>query len=904
MALPLHDGSLVGDGSQIGMFPVLADQHLEKHARLLRSAANPRMDLVLLILKDAAAAASTSAAPAPPPGMSAAQFALVQRMLAARQRGANAASAQGGGAIEPKRGPQINLVLWRMGDDSTIVWSSPLSFEKLMDPSVASPLQEHEDLLLHDVVWSPAGDRLALLATLTRSPVASSSTAKPRTSTFLRTYSIQDGRLLSTVQLHHAQAAGAPMSMQWLDTEFAADGDMVDGSAEALLAKLPPLPQLPPADTFASASATGNLMPHQLRMMQMAGQKPPPSFQYPSQLALQGRGPLSTIPTLAKSNADLGLLEGADGSLALNPQSALPLTPQTVVVVAQPAADNVHLVLDGQVCIGVVPLASSDNESPQTQLVSLSRDMSRLEVLSTSSRAALTHVQISLPLRATTRYAPSCIRRRIAAVSRASYLARFYLGYALDTASALQQLYQKEYVQKVTSEWAKNIDDISSKFGGDMKYELINVLLTGRAGPAAEQFLLGNLTEGVLTRLEQHTHAAMYALKKHIADSLRPSLERAIVCIDGLRAYTRFFDQHDGDTEQMLTKVLDMLQQVLAAALQLADEMDQEALVSQEFYRWCRTERDRQERIKQDQDEPRLPIVYDVHYVAKHIDRGFENDVIAQTLANNAARDATKPVDPRLHAASLAEALQQAKSFLSDPHTAHIGSEPIASGEQETVSIVPMLTAAITILGEQMAHLLDADLQTPLLHSSSNSVASQASALVMEDVPATSFASIVEQQPERIRTASFLSTETMLAAFIVRSDDTFSILVIRRDLGADAGILAAHFAIAQLPGYSGADIIDVGFYGDTDLLVLATLEATSVLLAFALPHLPFSAHASEMQQIAPTRATEFEPGFRASSIAVNTNKQTVALAAQDGTRLVYLDMATVEPYDTRMHDQH
>ncbi|GAC77287.1 hypothetical protein PANT_25c00067 [Moesziomyces antarcticus T-34] len=902
MALPLHDGSLVGDGSQIGMFPVLADQHLEKQARLLRSAANPRMDLVLLILKDVAAA-SASVAPAPPPGMSAAQFALVQRMLAARQRGANAASAQGGGAMEPKRGPQINLVLWRMGDDSTIVWSSPLSFEKLMDPSPASPLQEHEDLLLHDIVWSPTGDRLALLATLTRSPLASSSTAKPRTSTFLPTYSVQDGTLLSTVQLHHAHASGAPMSIQWLDAEFAADGDAVDGSAEALLAKLPPLPQLPPADTFASTSATGNLMPHQLRMMQMAGKKPPPSFQYPSQLALQGRGPLSAIPALARSNADLGLLDGADGSLALNPQSALPLTPQTVVVVAQPAADNVHLVLDGQVCIGSVPLASPSDQQPQSQLVSLSRDMSRLEVLSTSFRAALTHVQISLPLRATTRYAPSCTRRRIAAVSRASHLARFYLGYALDTASALQQLYQKEYVQKVTSEWAKNIDDISSKFGGDMKYELINVLLTGRAGPAAEQFLLGNLTEGVLTRLEQHTHAAMYALKKHVADSLRPSLERAIICIDGLRAYTRFFDRPDGKTERTLAKVLEVLQRVLAAALQLADELDQEALVSQEFYRWCRTERDRQERIKQDQDEPRLPIVYDVHYVAKYIDRGFENDAIAQTLGNNVAQDATRPVEHELHAPSLAEALEQAKLFLSDPHTASIESESNTSGEVQTVAIVPMLTTAITMLGEQMAQLLDADLQKPLLHSNSNSVASQASALVMEDVPATSFASIVEQQPERIRTASFLSTETMLAAFIVRSDDTSSIFVVRRDLSADAGILTAHFSIAQLPGYGGVDIVDVGFYGDTDLLVLARLEATSVLLAFALPHLPFSAQASEMQQIAPTRATEFEPGFRASSIAVNTNKQTVALAAHDGTRIVYLDMATVEPYDTRMHEQ-
>ncbi len=102
---------------------------------------------------------------------------------------------------------------------------------------------------------------------------------------------------------------------------------------------------------------------------------------------------------------------------------------------------------------------------------------------------------MQLPLPVSTRYGPSSTRRRIAAISRSSHLLRFYLGYASRCHLSPQQVYQKEYVSKVTTEWVKHMDELTLKFGGDMKYELINVLLTGRAGPAAEQFLLGNLTE-------------------------------------------------------------------------------------------------------------------------------------------------------------------------------------------------------------------------------------------------------------------------------------------------------------------------------------------------------------------------------------------------------------------------
>lgn len=918
MPISLFDGSTVGDGSQLGMFPVLADQPLDKPSTLLRTSTNPRMDLVLLIVKDAASSTGGATA-AKPPGMSAAQFALVQRMLAARQRGAQAATGQG--VPEPKRGPQIHLVLCRLGDDSSIVWSVPLSFEKVMDlpPSAAgASQQEHEDVHLHDLAWSPKGDRVGILASVRRSPVTSSSTATSRTSTLLRTYSVQDGRLLSTVEVqpqtkdssvdHFADS----MTLQWLDIDFAISNDAVDGSSEALLTKLSPLPALPSADTFASVGGTGNLMPHQLRMMQMSGQKPPPNFQYPSHLALQGRGALAKLPHLAKPNAVIGLVEGGDESLTLDDDSALPLAPETAVLVANAASAQATFVLDGQASIGSLqlPIGSGkgpDDTSSASCVLSLSYDMTQLSSLIANADSAISFNQQSLPLAVSSRYGPSSIRHRISAVSRASHLLRFYLGYALDTASALQQVYQKEFVQKVTTEWTKNIDDLSSKFGGDMKYELINVLLTGRAGPAAEQFLLGNLTEGVLARLEQQSHTAMYAMKKLLSESLRPALERSIVCLTGSLGQVRFF----GAEDRALREAMRILQAALDSTLSLAKEVDLEALISQEFYRWCRTERERQERIKQDQDEPRLPITYDVHFVANYIDRGFENEDITARMAESNPSEALQAVlEKTKKASSLSKALQEARTFLATPSAGKDRNKPVkAEAEERTLAIIPTINKAVEMLGEQLTHLLDSELSRAGTDRGTVSVrpAMGASRLIREAAPALSFSSSQDLQDSMncISAVSHLSGESLLAAYLLQpasNNPAFatSILALRHHAHV---VESTHFTV---PTNDDLIILDLGFYGDAELLVLAHLPSTStsVLLAFNLEDLPFSnEHEEEAIKVLPSRATEFEKGFKAGKMAVNTSKQTVAVTDEEAKRVVYLDISVVEVGDMAMQEE-
>ncbi len=217
MPILLMDGSLVAMAAKSACSPSLADQHLEK----------PQHFFALPPILVWTSPSSSSKTPLPR---------LLRRCSSARhvccairprttyagcrQRAAGAQSA-GQGVPEPKRGPQVHLVLWRMGDDSSAVWSVPLSFDKVMD-SAAGAQQEHEDVHLHDIAWSPKGDRVGILASVRRLPVTAPSTAMSRVVTFLRTYSVQDGRLLSTVPVQQAEQASdfaQPRTLQWLDID-------------------------------------------------------------------------------------------------------------------------------------------------------------------------------------------------------------------------------------------------------------------------------------------------------------------------------------------------------------------------------------------------------------------------------------------------------------------------------------------------------------------------------------------------------------------------------------------------------------------------------------------------------------------------------------------------------------
>ncbi|EPQ27886.1 uncharacterized protein PFL1_04630 [Pseudozyma flocculosa PF-1] len=734
MALPIEGGTWAEPGACLGLMPVLADHRLPKSATLLHSSANPRMDLVLLLTKDEAAAAATTAAGASANrGMSAAQRALMQRMMAKRA-GQAAGPAT---APEPTRGPKINMELWRLGDDSSCVWEVPLTAERLLDPEPGSAAakaaeQELEDLCVHDIGWSPDGDRLAALFSVRRlKTAAAASEPSGRYVTLVRTFSVHDGRLCSTALLHpvrdirtkrDAERFKAPHQLSWhpLDppaeaTEAAKKGQTASATAAKQLAKFDPLPPVPSADEFASGSSTANLMPHQLRMMQMSGaQKPQPSFELPSSMRASGRGPLASYPWLFKDGTELGLVERSDrgsGSGSGTGPSPRPadganrdtaasdLAATSILCVANSKTSRIHLLLDASIHLGsfaACPAYRNDN-LPHRYTTShitthVPRNLSTVIVGFTLDRIAgpkesklsgehvvsLRATEAKLPIKQSGKAHPKSSAHLMNKLSRLGHLLGIYAGYSLDVAAIIQQIWSREIQQGVIDEWTKLTKELQVKFGCDYKYELLNSLLTGKASPAVETLLLANLTEGLLTRFEQTAFAAFDRLKQLLHVSLRPALERILICLkewQGLYRYFRLYNfggleddapqresSNSGSTpsygytqtcsesssneepaleakrpdksNRLPNKFIRVIQECLDTCLSLAELIDIESVTVEEFFRYCRYEKERQERLKQDQQEPRLAINYDVTTVARFLERGFEPPGIKRLLGS------------------------------------------------------------------------------------------------------------------------------------------------------------------------------------------------------------------------------------------------------------------------------
>lgn len=126
---------------------------LPKTARLLASACNPCMDVTALVCLDSVPASASVG----PPGLTPAQLAMRQKMLAfqARRLGvANPAAAQRT-ASGIRHGPQIKLALWRTGKELSQIWEVDVVLPK---PLFSTEAREGtETARVTQLCWSPNG---------------------------------------------------------------------------------------------------------------------------------------------------------------------------------------------------------------------------------------------------------------------------------------------------------------------------------------------------------------------------------------------------------------------------------------------------------------------------------------------------------------------------------------------------------------------------------------------------------------------------------------------------------------------------------------------------------------------------------------------------------------------------
>lgn len=149
---PLDRDARGGGRPRRSIAPSTMQVSLPHDTHLVGSACNPCMDVVAFLCCDRAPPAAASA----PPGLTPAQLAMRQRMLAiqARRMGvANPAAATG--AQQVRRGPALRLVVWRMVHAPSCVWDVPIE-----PPRVGLPRDAAEGVSVLGLCWSPDGTLL------------------------------------------------------------------------------------------------------------------------------------------------------------------------------------------------------------------------------------------------------------------------------------------------------------------------------------------------------------------------------------------------------------------------------------------------------------------------------------------------------------------------------------------------------------------------------------------------------------------------------------------------------------------------------------------------------------------------------------------------------------------------
>ncbi|WFD25903.1 hypothetical protein MNAN1_000871 [Malassezia nana] len=325
---------------------------LAHDTHLVGAACNPCMDLVAMVGCDRAPPAAASA----PPGLTPAQLAMRQRVLAmqARRMGvANPTAASGSQGV--RRGPTLQLVVWRMGSAPSCVWAVPI------EPPRPEALHDADECVsVLDLCWSPDGERLALRLALSHT----SSQGHTQHALALQIYSVYDGTVVHT---HHALCDVAPHRsfLQWI----AIDAPSTPSQALDMLAQLPALAPLHDPTDDRAAGRTRSL-----------------GTPRPSAGIARGTGVLAHIPALASDAPPLSLLVGVDdgGHCTVWLDGTVPLhTPDmgpgdVLSLAATPYDASLLVARAGNVHVAHVPLAWD------AALVHMAR-------LSTAARASLAH---------------------------------------------------------------------------------------------------------------------------------------------------------------------------------------------------------------------------------------------------------------------------------------------------------------------------------------------------------------------------------------------------------------------------------------------------------------------------------------------------------------------------------
>lgn len=627
------------------MFAERARITLPRDAFLLHSSYSPCMDLVALLCKD-------NAPPLPavgPPGLSAAQLAMRQRMLAFQARRMGVANPVGGSTQaggEPTRGPTVKLVLWRVGAKSSPVWEVPVTPPSDLFAERSVPGSSvSESVCVGSLCWSPEGERLALSVLVTRASSEASATAS-----VLFVYSVYDGALLETHRLSEMGAdAQEASSMQWAPLHV---DSRVPSQALQMLSCLAPLPALtdPVRTNAPQNSMTAHLAPGGLAARnQQADARP-------SAKTAKGQCVLAHVPALPISATEQGWVRPAAGDNV----RTTPRAPDTDGTDGGLASKGMLLVLDraghlfpfldGAVSLGRISLGDMFPEPVQGVMVTSSPEGTNvLSMLTVGGQAALARVALPLASPGTSpalRRSPLHLLPAVQQLAQLSTALRCHLAHALDAAYYSARAWNA-LARPRAVEWQRHLHDVSKRYATEADLELMVALMAGQTAPASEQLLMHNITEMNLIAMERDAKHGLKLVRRFAATSVLPTCERVLLLLQELRGCAAWPERFGGllpaSAPEQLGALERDVQTTMAVALALQEHAEMELLALDEFYKWWRMEQERQEKLKLEDDAPRVRTCHDTLTVLEFLQRGFISPALNALLgvdapASNARR--------------------------------------------------------------------------------------------------------------------------------------------------------------------------------------------------------------------------------------------------------------------------
>ncbi|WFC99118.1 ATP-dependent DNA helicase yku80 [Malassezia yamatoensis] len=665
-------------------------------------------------------AAATELSAVGPPNMTPAQLAMRQKMLAFQARRMGVANPAAGQQKQSgvRRGPQIKLALWRSGQNLSQIWEVDVVLPK--DILGDAPTECPELVRVSQLCWSPDGGRLAVRISVSRNDIHCSA---------ILLYRVDDGKKLST-QILPSQAE-AKASMHWIKI----DAPVVKSQALRMLNHLAPLPTLAVVGQPTGAHSRA------------AGAKSVGNQDLPSSKIALGEEVLAKIPALPQ-------LHGNDSK-----------EPISLLYVTDDGRD-LHAFLDGTLWIGACQISQA-----QDGVIINAPSLSHVSTLvDDGNQLCLCDCQLAL-----CETLPAVVH-----LAKLSTAVQSELAQAMDAIACASQAWQK-LARPRALEWQNHLHDLSKRYAVDLGIELMALVMTGRGGPASEQLLLHNLTEGV-----------------------------------------------------NLDEIISEVQTCLALARALQEQSEQEMLAIDEYFKWWRTEQDRQERIKIEGVVRVIP-THDTMTVAELLRRGFlspeldallgtpkssklsadtsiDEDASQNTIeSQQATAQFAGAHEPAATPTSIESCVAAALHYLESPPGPSYGNvyevpqlfippEHAFNGPRSLPGDAMTLEKRLHSLTERIASLFSTSLGRSLLHASTSIIHSVSSRPYQRD-------------DSQLSAPSDISNEQLCSMFVRTSKHYTAVY----DQNQELCLIRADGAVAKL---DIPHMIDFAFQNETHLVVL------------------------------------------------------------------------------------